>query len=111
MARDIAEQPYTVTLYPSEASDGSVVYVAQVKEIPGCIADGRTRKEAAAEVEHALVAVLEYVLDQGVDIPLPRLKSSRTGRARSADRRALSGKRRSQPAPGTGRAGQRTAAA
>ncbi len=47
MSRKVAEK-YTIIIHWSEADDA---YLATVPDLPGCMADGRTRQEAVANAE------------------------------------------------------------
>ena len=54
-----AQQQHQVILYPGE--DG--YFVAEVPSLPGCISQGKTRKEALANIEEAkkqFLFILKY---------------------------------------------------
>ena len=51
--------------------DEDGVYVAKVPELPGCISQGRTRKEALENVKEAIEAYLESLKKHGEPIPSP----------------------------------------
>ena len=46
-------------------------YLAQVPELPGCVADGSTREEALANVKIAAQGWIETAQDIGREIPEP----------------------------------------
>ena len=50
--------------------DEDGVYLAKVPELPGCISQGRTRKEALENVKEAIEAYLESLKKHGEPIPL-----------------------------------------
>ncbi len=52
-------------------SDEDAVFVAEVPELPGCMAHGDTREEAFASAEEAIDAWLEVALELGRVIPTP----------------------------------------
>ena len=60
---------YEVILYWSE-EDGA--YIAEVPELPGCMADGATYKEALENVEVVIREWIETARELGRSIPEPR---------------------------------------
>ena len=58
---------YPVTLYP--ASEGG--YVAQIKDLPGCLTQGETLDEAIANINEARELWIETAYEAGDEIPLP----------------------------------------
>jgi antitoxin HicB len=70
------EQQYPVTLYPDR--DGG--FVAEIKDLPGCMTQGETAEEALAEVEDARVLWLETAYEYGDDIPLPSNETQYSGK-------------------------------
>lgn len=62
---------YEVLLYWSEQDSA---YIAEVPELPGCMADGQTRTEALAAVELVIDEWLETAKELGRPIPKPRGK-------------------------------------
>ena len=60
---------YEVIIYWSEP-DGA--FIAEVPELPGCAADGRTHKEALANVEVIIQEWIETAKSLGRPIPTPR---------------------------------------
>lgn len=59
---------YPVTIH--EAPEGGVV--AEIADLPGCLAQGETLEEAYEEIEIARKLWLETTYDDSQDIPLPR---------------------------------------
>jgi len=55
-----------VLLYPGE--DG--YFVVEVPSLPGCISQGKTREEALANIDEAIVLYLEVLEERGEPIPL-----------------------------------------
>ena len=51
--------------------DEDGVYLAKVPELPGCISQGRTRKEALENVKEAIEAYLESLKKHGEPTPPP----------------------------------------
>jgi len=49
-------------------------FIAEVPELPGCAADGRTYKEALANVEIIIKEWIETAKDLGHSIPEPKGK-------------------------------------
>jgi predicted RNase H-like HicB family nuclease len=62
---------YEVILYWSE-EDGA--FIAEVPELPGCMADGANYQEALANVEKIALEWIETARDLGRDIPVPKGK-------------------------------------
>ena len=60
---------YEVILYWSE-EDGA--YIAEVPELPGCMADGATYKEALENAELIIQEWIETAKELGRPIPEPR---------------------------------------
>jgi len=59
---------YRVNLFYSEEDEG---YIAEIPELGGCSAFGRTREEALAEIEIAKAAYLEAAHLEGKPVPQP----------------------------------------
>jgi len=60
---------YEIILYWSEEDQA---YIAEVPELPGCAADGKTYKEALANVEGIIHEWIETAKDLQRAIPEPR---------------------------------------
>jgi antitoxin HicB len=58
---------YPVTLYP--APEGG--YVAQIKDLPGCLTQGETLDETIKNINEARELWIETAYESGDDIPLP----------------------------------------
>ncbi|MCD8489204.1 MAG: type II toxin-antitoxin system HicB family antitoxin [Desertifilum sp.] len=58
---------YPVTLYP-DAEGG---YVAQIKDLPGCLSQGETLEEAVSNINEARELWIETAYEAGDAIPLP----------------------------------------
>jgi len=55
-------------------SDGDNCYLAEVPELPGCMADGKTRAEAVANAEVIISEWIEVDKEDGRTIPKPKGK-------------------------------------
>lgn len=62
---------YEIILYWSADDNG---FIAEVPELPGCMADGATRAEALAQAEVIIQEWLETAKSIGREIPTPRGK-------------------------------------
>ena len=62
---------YEVILYWSEEDEA---FIAEVPELPGCMADGATYQEALANVEQVAREWIETARDLGREIPVPKGK-------------------------------------
>lgn len=69
---------YHINVFWSE-EDGN--WVAEVPDLPGCSAHGRTPTEAAREAEDAMALWLDTAADEGLPIPPMRY---RPGKAEAA---------------------------
>jgi RNA polymerase sigma-B factor len=71
------EQPYHIGLVKDDAAGG---WTAQVEELPGCEAHGRTADEAARRIEGAMHDWIADALANRREVPKPRSASSHSGR-------------------------------
>lgn len=60
---------YEVILYWSEED---AAYIAEVPELPGCMADGETRTQALLAAERVIGEWLETAQRLGREIPVPK---------------------------------------
>lgn len=68
--KEVAEHPkYEVIIYWSEEDEA---FLAEVPELPGCMADGSTYAEAIANVEVIIQEWIETAKELGREIPEPR---------------------------------------
>ncbi|MFM8331931.1 MAG: type II toxin-antitoxin system HicB family antitoxin [Candidatus Methylumidiphilus sp.] len=62
---------YEVIIYWSEDDQA---FVAEAPELPGCMADGSTHREALANLEIIMAEWIETAQSLGRSIPMPRGK-------------------------------------
>lgn len=67
---------YPVTIYPS--LEGG--YVAQIKDLPGCLTQGETLEETMANIDEARELWIETAYEAGDDIPLPSTDENYSGK-------------------------------
>jgi predicted RNase H-like HicB family nuclease len=67
---------YPVTLHPAEEGG----YVAEVEDLPGCLAQGETIEEVAAAIDECRVAWIEAALADGLKVPPPKTDAAYSGR-------------------------------
>jgi len=60
---------YEITLWWSEDDN---VFVAEVRELPGCMAHGNTEVEAIANVRDAMQLWIDVAREAGDPVPKPR---------------------------------------
>ena len=60
---------YEIILYWSGDDNA---YIAEVPELPGCIADGKTLKEVTENVEQIIQEWIDCAIEDGEAIPEPR---------------------------------------
>jgi len=53
-------------------SDGDEAYIAEVPELPGCMADGKTHDEVLENVTQVIKEWLEIAEELGREIPKPK---------------------------------------
>jgi len=53
-------------------SDEDKIFVAEVPELKGCMAHGKTQAEAVKNINQAIELWLETAIEFGDEIPLPR---------------------------------------
>ena len=73
------DMPYEISLVRRDDEDGPV-WVAQVDELPGCEARGRTEEEALAEVRTAMASWVADAVANGRHVPPPRAAVTHSGR-------------------------------
>ena len=62
---------YEIILYWSEEDN---MFIAEVPELPGCMADGETRMEALSNAEQIINEWIETAKEMGRPIPPPKGK-------------------------------------
>ena len=70
-AKQLASRPYTITFELEELSDGSPVYFASVRELPGCHGQGARQAHAVIDVRMAMVDYIDHLLRHGKTVPEP----------------------------------------
>ncbi len=60
---------YEIIIYWSEDDN---TFIAEVPELPGCMADGKTYQEAISNAEIIIDEWVETARDLGRQIPIPR---------------------------------------
>ncbi len=65
----MAKQKYEVIIYWSEEDQA---FIAEVPELPGCAADGKTHRDALRNVEGIIQEWLKTALEIGRPIPKPK---------------------------------------
>jgi predicted RNase H-like HicB family nuclease len=60
---------YEIIIYWSQEDHA---YIAEVPELPGCAADGKTHQEALANVEGVIKEWIETAKEYGRSIPMPK---------------------------------------
>lgn len=63
------ENKYEIIIYWSEQDQA---FLAEVPELPGCMADGQTSAEALANVETMIAEWIETAQELGRTIPQPK---------------------------------------
>ena len=63
------ESRYELIIFWDESDQ---IFVVDVPELPGCMAHGRTKREAIAHAEAAIDLWIETAREDGIAIPEPR---------------------------------------
>ncbi len=63
------ESRYELIIFWDESGQ---IFVVDVPELPGCMAHGRTKREAIAHAEAAIDLWIETAREDGIAIPEPR---------------------------------------
>jgi predicted RNase H-like HicB family nuclease len=72
--------PYGIIVTHDRDDDGAEGYVAEVRELPGCISQGETPEDAVRNVYDAMAGWISVALEDGKEIPEPRDDGSFSGR-------------------------------
>lgn len=67
---------YPVTLYPDREGG----YVAQIKDLPGCLTQGETLEETMTNINEARELWIETAYESGDEIPLPSTEENYSGK-------------------------------
>mgnify|MGYP001047576205 CR=1 FL=1 len=60
---------YEIIIYWSEEDDA---FLAEVPELPGCMADGKTYREALENAEQIICEWIETAKEEGRPVPRPK---------------------------------------
>ena len=72
---------YPLNIRPLDAAEGGG-FIAEVPDLPGCVADGETMEEAIHEVESAIKSWIKTAKEFGDPIPEPSTALSYSGQWR-----------------------------
>ena len=64
---------YEIIIYWSKTDEA---FIAEVPELPGCMADGKTYNEALTNAQQIIEEWISVANEEGRDIPVPRGKLS-----------------------------------
>ena len=65
----MSESQYEMIIYWDKTDN---IYVVDVPELPGCMAHGKSKKEALENAEKAVVFWLKTAKEDGMQIPEPK---------------------------------------
>jgi predicted RNase H-like HicB family nuclease len=77
---DYLDLPYTIEITHDRDDEGNEGFVAEVRELPGCISQGATIEEAASRIRDAMEGWISVALEDGKDIPAPQDPDAFSGR-------------------------------
>lgn len=70
-AKRLAALPYLTVVQEDKTTAGSQIFVAAHPELPDCLAQGKTRKDALSELADARELYILSLLEDGLDVPRP----------------------------------------
>ena len=70
-AEELADQNYLVQIEKEYLSTGELVFVATNPDLPNCIGNGETEKEAIFDLRNARIDYIAYMLQNKLPIPKP----------------------------------------
>ncbi|BBO19169.1 type II toxin-antitoxin system HicB family antitoxin [Candidatus Brocadia pituitae] len=65
----MGESQYEMIIYWDKTDN---IYVVEVPELPGCMAHGKSKKEALENAEKAVEFWLKTAKEDGIQIPVPK---------------------------------------
>lgn len=76
VARSLADRPYHIEIEcePGELSPEVPRYTASIREMPYCVAQGFTEREARKEIKSVLIDYILSLLARDIDVPEPEIK-------------------------------------
>jgi predicted RNase H-like HicB family nuclease len=77
--QDYLSLPYTI-VFRYVKDDSGEYYFATVQELDGCMSDGATIEEAAANIREAMEGWIETKLENGFSVPTPFLADQYSGK-------------------------------
>ena len=63
------DKKYEIIIFWSDEDDA---YVAEVPELPGCMADGETYEQAVANAQQVIAEWIETAQEEGRPVPEPK---------------------------------------
>jgi predicted RNase H-like HicB family nuclease len=81
-AEKLASQRYSINISEDSLSNGEMVYLLEIVELPGCMAHGKTMEEAMSELRDAATSYIYYLLEDGLEVPKPLVSQTTTGAAK-----------------------------
>ena len=70
-AEKLAKQPYQVQVFQDFTTEGKLVHVALVPELPGCVTHGNSAPEAKARLEMVKTDFIYFLLEDDLEVPEP----------------------------------------
>ena len=68
---DASTLQYKSEIRPEEQPDGSILYMAEIPDLPGCMSHGASVEEARQNLEDAKQEYLAALKDRGLPVPTP----------------------------------------
>ena len=72
----MANQDYSIKITKLSPEMGGC-YIAEVEELPGCIADGETKQEAVCNIDEAIDLWIEVQKEMGRSVPAPKVYTNK----------------------------------
>lgn len=78
-AVELASRHYSYKTYEDTLTDGTVLYLVSIAEMPGCMGQAETQEEAIKEADNALIDFIYSLLEDGQEVPEPATTITGTG--------------------------------
>jgi predicted RNase H-like HicB family nuclease len=75
-AKSLAKRGYITEIYIDKTTDGNDIFLSKCPELLGCMAQGKTIKEAMDNIENSRVDYIYFLLEDNLPVPEPSAKQT-----------------------------------